>query len=71
MAHSKADVIDSRQAWIKATKDQIDIYRGLIAALDNALRGMDAVTAGAPVEEAPAPASRIGKLAQQLAGNGQ
>lgn len=45
MAHSKADVIQSRLDLAAAIAKEIAIHRGYIAALENALRGLRMVSA--------------------------
>ena len=52
MAHTKAEIIQSRINLESSIKTEISIHRGYIAALENALRGMQMVSVSTP---APGP----------------
>lgn len=77
MAHTQADVIQSRVALAKAIHKEISIHQGYIAALRNALSGMNMVAAieqPVPIAEDDIPAAKgfIKNLSDKIsaAGNG-
>ncbi len=83
MSHSKADVIQSRTDLANAIQREIGIHKGYIAALENAMRGLQMVTASEielrreplPLHEDDIPVAKgfIKNLSEKIAaaGNGQ
>ncbi len=73
MAHCKADVVESTCDLLKATDRQIDLLKGVIAALENSRRATLMLTGAIPDTEPTPEATKgfIKNLSDKIAAAGQ